>query len=65
MMNNWKWKKKTLRDIYEEFWEFIDDDNEEFKELIKEGEKENVIIKANKFALSAKNKKNQIEDQSK
>ena len=25
----------TLKDMYEEFWEFIDDDNEEFSEFIK------------------------------
>ncbi len=25
----------TLKDIYEEFWEFIDDNNEEFSEFIK------------------------------
>ena len=24
----------TLKDIYEEFWEFIDEDNEEFSEFI-------------------------------
>ncbi len=28
-------KKMTLKEIYEEFWEFIDDDNEEFSEFIK------------------------------
>lgn len=26
--------KENLREIYEEFWEFIEDDNEEFKEFI-------------------------------
>jgi len=25
----------TLKDMYEEFWEFIDNDNEEFSEFIK------------------------------
>ncbi len=25
----------TLKDMYEEFWEFIDEDNEEFSEFIK------------------------------
>jgi hypothetical protein len=30
-----KKKKLTLKDIYEEFWDFIDDDNEEFSEFIK------------------------------
>ena len=33
--NNQKKKEMTLKDIYEEFWEFIDDDNEEFSEFIK------------------------------
>jgi len=28
-------KEMTLRDMYEEFWEFIDEDNEEFSEFIK------------------------------
>ncbi|MEJ2295484.1 MAG: hypothetical protein P8Y23_12050 [Candidatus Lokiarchaeota archaeon] len=28
-------KKMTLADIYKEFWEYIDDDNQEFKEFIK------------------------------
>ncbi len=27
-------KEKTLKDIYEDFWEFIDDDNEVFREFI-------------------------------
>ena len=27
-------KEMTLKEIYEEFWEFIDDDNPEFKEFI-------------------------------
>ncbi|MHA1488126.1 MAG: hypothetical protein ACTSRI_00310 [Promethearchaeota archaeon] len=29
-----KKKKMTLQEIYDEFWEFIDDDNEEFREFI-------------------------------
>jgi len=33
--NNQKKKEMTLKDMYEEFWEFIDDDNEEFSEFIK------------------------------
>lgn len=34
--NNVKIEKKemTIQEIYEQFWEFIDDDNHEFKELI-------------------------------
>ena len=32
--NNSKSKKMTLQDIYNEFWEFIDDDNEVFREFI-------------------------------
>ena len=27
-------KEMTLEEIYEEFWEFISDDNPEFKELV-------------------------------
>jgi len=27
-------KKMTLKEIYEEFWEFIDEDNEKFKDII-------------------------------
>lgn len=34
MEKNNKSKKMTLKEIYEEFWEFIDDSNEEFKEFI-------------------------------
>ncbi|MFX1316941.1 MAG: hypothetical protein ACFE9T_13850 [Promethearchaeota archaeon] len=30
-----KKNKMTLKDIYEEFWEFIDEDNQEFSEFIK------------------------------
>ncbi|MFX0044048.1 MAG: hypothetical protein ACFE8L_14130 [Candidatus Hodarchaeota archaeon] len=33
--NNQKKKDMSLKEIYEEFWEFIDDDNEEFREFIK------------------------------
>ncbi len=33
--NNQQKKEMTLKDMYEEFWEFIDDDNEEFSEFIK------------------------------
>lgn len=33
--NTQKKKNMTLKDIYEEFWEFIDDSNEEFSEFIK------------------------------
>ena len=33
--NNQKKKEMTLKDMYEEFWEFIDDDNEEFSDFIK------------------------------
>ena len=33
--NNHKKKDMSLKEIYEEFWEFIDDDNEEFSEFIK------------------------------
>ncbi len=29
-----KSKKMTLEEIYKEFWEYIDDDNQEFKEFI-------------------------------
>lgn len=32
--NSNKRKKKTLKEIYEEFWEFIDDKNDDFKEFI-------------------------------
>ncbi len=28
-------KDKTLRELYDEFWEFIDEDNEQFQEFIK------------------------------
>ncbi|MFX1407631.1 MAG: hypothetical protein ACFFBW_11795 [Promethearchaeota archaeon] len=35
LLNNSNRKKiKTLKEIYEEFWEFIDDDNNDFKEFI-------------------------------
>ncbi len=33
--NNQEKKEMTLKELYEEFWEFIDDDNEEFSEFIK------------------------------
>lgn len=32
--NSNKRKKKTLKEIYEEFWDFIDDENDDFKEFI-------------------------------
>ena len=38
-------KEMTLEDIYEEFWEFIPDDNPEFKELIIKDKKRRSISK--------------------
>ena len=36
-----KSNEKTLKEIYEEFWEYIDDKNEEFKEFIKNDPRRN------------------------
>ncbi|MFX1337807.1 MAG: hypothetical protein ACFFDK_04295 [Promethearchaeota archaeon] len=37
-------KEMTLEEIYEQFWEFIDDDNQEFREfIIKDQRRENKI----------------------
>jgi hypothetical protein len=37
-------KEMTLEEIYEQFWEFIDDDNQEFREfIIKDHRRENKI----------------------
>ncbi len=38
-------KKMELREIYEEFWEFIDDDNHEFKEFIIKDKKRREALK--------------------
>ncbi|MFX1410131.1 MAG: hypothetical protein ACFFA6_07250 [Promethearchaeota archaeon] len=39
--DNQEKKEMTLRDIYEEFWEFIDEDNEVFSEFIQEDNRRN------------------------
>lgn len=40
-------KEMTLKEIYEEFWEFIDDDNPEFKEFIIKDKKRRQGLKSN------------------
>lgn len=40
-----KTKEMKLQDIYEEFWEFIDDDNPEFKEFIVKDKKRRETLK--------------------
>ena len=38
-----KFKKMSLKEIYEEFWEFIEDNNKEFFELIKKDQRRTSI----------------------
>ena len=43
-----KRKIATLKEIYEEFWEFIDEDNEKFQDFIRNDKKRNKLLSNSK-----------------
>ncbi|MFX0048841.1 MAG: hypothetical protein ACFE8G_11845, partial [Candidatus Hermodarchaeota archaeon] len=51
-----KKNKMTLEEIYEEFWEFIDDNNEIFRRFIIKDNKRRTKFKMRALALQSNNK---------